>query len=349
MYKLAMLQGLNLSRKSSVFITVNILSLILLYLYYTKGYDMLKIDSFWKSSERSDRIPYKKFLVTFPALQNFKLEDNIGGEFGLFPLAENYIALLNISNFSIPKAFLPAMTEQEKLVSLYVFQHFINGCNKNNISFFIQGGTLLGAYRHHGYIPWDDDIDVYVDHEDKQKLYNLSSMGQGFNICSYEHFQWKFYNSHTPALLNYKYRWPFIDIFFYQVSNGFVYDVTYKSRKRKFNYHDVFPLKGLAFEGAFLPAPCNVLKSINSWKGANQSFCYSGSYAHKIESSKKKSYIESIACNDLYPVYPFVFRSSSNSSNVTQVEQLKLGNTVLHTLVVNSSCSYNFRNSTLRL
>lgn len=208
---------------------------------------------------------------------------------------------------------------------------------------------FTGAYRHHGYIPWDDDIDVYVDHEDKQKLYNLSSMGQGFNVCSYEHFQWKFYNSRTPSLLNYKYRWPFIDIFFYQVSNDIVYDVTYKSKKRKFNYRDVFPLRSYVFEGAFLPGPCNVLKCIDSWKGVNQSFCYSGSYAHKTESSKRKSYIDSVACNDLYPVYPFVFRSSTKISNVTQIEQLKLGNTVLYKLVVNSSCSYNYSKSMLQL
>lgn len=208
---------------------------------------------------------------------------------------------------------------------------------------------FTGAYRHHGYIPWDDDIDVYVDHEDKQKLYNLSSMGQGFNVCSYEHFQWKFYNSRTPSLLNYKYRWPFIDIFFYQVSNDIVYDVTYKSKRRKFNYRDVFPLRSYVFEGAFLPGPCNVLKCIDSWKGVNQSFCYSGSYAHKTESSKRKSYIDSVACNDLYPVYPFVFRSSTKISNVTQIEQLKLGNTVLYKLVVNSSCSYNYSKSMLQL
>uniref|UniRef100_A0A0L8G7W7 Uncharacterized protein n=1 Tax=Octopus bimaculoides TaxID=37653 RepID=A0A0L8G7W7_OCTBM len=119
MCNLAMLQSLNLTRKSTVFITVNILSLTLLCLYYTEWYDMLEIGSFWKSSERSNRGSYKEFWVSFPALRNFKLEDNTGGEFGLFPLSENYIALLNISNFTISKAFLPAMTDKEKLVSLW--------------------------------------------------------------------------------------------------------------------------------------------------------------------------------------------------------------------------------------
>lgn len=61
--------------------------------------------------------------------------------------------------------------EEIKEVELGVMDYIHNLCQKENINYSLAYGTLLGAVRHTGYIPWDDDVDISLKRDEYDKLY----------------------------------------------------------------------------------------------------------------------------------------------------------------------------------
>lgn len=72
--------------------------------------------------------------------------------------------------------------EEMKKIELNILTYFTEVCEENNLRYYLGGGTLLGAVRHKGFIPWDDDIDVMMPRPDFQKLLSLSINNENYNI-----------------------------------------------------------------------------------------------------------------------------------------------------------------------
>lgn len=68
--------------------------------------------------------------------------------------------------------------EELKKIELEIMKKVHTFCEENNIKYFLCGGTLIGAVRHQGFIPWDDDIDIYMVREEYDKFVDLFQKSQ---------------------------------------------------------------------------------------------------------------------------------------------------------------------------
>lgn len=76
---------------------------------------------------------------------------------------------------------------------LNLLAYFDEICRRNHLRYFVDYGTLLGAVRHQGFIPWDDDIDVVMFRKDYEKLKEIAQEAVAFPYF--------FQNSYTDTMI----------------------------------------------------------------------------------------------------------------------------------------------------
>ena len=75
-----------------------------------------------------------------------------------------------------------------QLIQLEIVKEIDRVCEENGISYFLVGGSLLGAIRHKGFIPWDDDLDIGMLRKDYERFRKIAPQ---FLIDKYRMIDWK--------------------------------------------------------------------------------------------------------------------------------------------------------------
>lgn len=65
---------------------------------------------------------------------------------------------------------------------LEILLDFSKYCDENKLQYYLIGGTLLGAARHKGFIPWDDDIDIGMPRPDYERFIKLQQQCRTMNV-----------------------------------------------------------------------------------------------------------------------------------------------------------------------
>jgi len=237
------------------------------------------------------------------------------------------------------------MTLAQQTSVLNALVRLVSICDELGIVYMLYGGALLGSFRHHDMVPWDDDVDFLIGWSERRRLRTaLSGLEPDYMTFAYAE-RLKFYMSagSVSGSASIPWHWPYVDISFYEENSTHIWDAGPEFRGYcVYRKSMVFPTHLRPFAGLWLPAPRDTLAFLVAMYPRKR-HCSTAFYSHKLEQNMRSV---SMRCHKMRNVYPFVHRRPAavvavqvgRSQRVAVspgiVEVLMLGDAVLHTVHV---------------
>ena len=130
-------------------------------------------------------------------------------------------------------------------MELGIMEYIHEICQKIGVKYFLAYGSLIGAVRHKGFIPWDDDMDICMLREDYEKLqdYLISNPDERYEVMSYKN--------------NLNYVYPFMKV---QDNQTYLLEEDVRIDSNMGIYVDIFPVDGYEDDSAFKDKMTRLIK-----------------------------------------------------------------------------------------